>query len=245
MRRVRMSGLPVVVLVALLAATAAACDVGDSGGPPSIRIRDASVDAGERPDEDQDRDGLCDATEAEYGSSPLSPDTDGDGLPDFVELIYGLGATDPGSPDPDQLGYMQARFGAEAGFDIRLTGSGTGSDFIGFFEDLSAPYDDGTTAGSYFVTSEAISAEPAEAVRTIVRSEQRFISVLGTVRLELFALFRADPTIDEEGCARAYPFRYRLKDDLGDLVDERTYLLIVAGTGRDTPDDFCVPMPCL
>lgn len=208
-------------------------------------IPDASAEGGQPGLEDQDGDGLCDATEEELGSSSESADTDGDGLPDFIELIYGFVATDPNAPDSDQLGYMVARAGAESGFDIRLSGEGEGSDFTGFFQDLASPYEDGITAGSYFVTSEALAAEPPEAVRAIDAAQQRFVSVLGPVRLELFALFRADDLIEEDGCARAYPFRYRLKDERGELEDERLYLLIVAASGLDTPADFCLPTPCI
>ena len=42
---------------------------------------------------DSDRDGLCDAAEAHYGTNPNNPDTDGDGFNDAVE-VYGVAGVD-------------------------------------------------------------------------------------------------------------------------------------------------------
>ncbi|NMO17064.1 hypothetical protein HPC49_11410 [Pyxidicoccus fallax] len=42
---------------------------------------------------DADTDGICDAAEAQYGTSPTNSDTDGDSLSDFAEL-FGVGGVD-------------------------------------------------------------------------------------------------------------------------------------------------------
>jgi len=52
---------------------------------------------------DQDRDGLTDEQEKEYGTSDVEIDTDGDGIVDKTEIeIY---KTDPTNPDTDGDGF--------------------------------------------------------------------------------------------------------------------------------------------
>jgi hypothetical protein len=193
---------------------------------------------------DSDGDGLCDDTEDQQGTSPESMDSDDDGLPDVVEVIYGFVATDPRSPSDDEVVYLEARPGAEARLNLRFTVDGTGGDFSGFFEDSPSPYDDGSSAGQYLVGSQAISSEPPEAVRVIDGSRQLFRAVLGTARLELEALFRADDEIDTETCSRAYPFRYGLREDDVGLVDDHLYLLVVAAPETGVAE-FCQPRDCI
>lgn len=194
---------------------------------------------------DEDGDGLCDDTEARLGSSSDTADSDDDGLPDVIELLYGFALTDPLSPAQDRLVRLEARPGAEARLPIRFTVEGESSDFIGFFEDSAAPYDDASSAGMYLDSSVAIGAEPPEAARVVDGPRQRFLAVLGTARLELEVRFLAPETEDEEGCARAYPFRYGIREDGRGAVSDRLCLLIVAPQGGDGPEDFCKPTDCL
>jgi hypothetical protein len=194
--------------------------------------------------EDSDQDGVCDGTEDRIGSKNDTADSDGDGLSDMIELLYGFTLTDPLSPSPDRLARLEARGNAETRLPIRFTVEGESSDFIGFFEDSVSPYDDGSTAGRYLESSVAIGSEPPEAARVVDGPRQRFLSVLGVARLELEARFVAPGDEDSAGCARAYPFRYGVREDGAGLVDDRLYLLIVAPAGGDGPEDFCQPLEC-
>jgi hypothetical protein len=203
---------------------------GDGGGPGSRQ--------------DTDQDGVCDGTEDSIGSSNDTADTDGDGLSDMIELLYGFTLTDPLSPASERLARLEARGNAETLLPIRFTVEGESTDFIGFFEDSSSPYDDGSTAGKYLRSSIAIGAEPPEAARVVDGPRQRFLSVLGTARLELEVRFAAPGDEDSEGCARAYPFRYGVREDGAGVVGDRLYLLIVAPAGGDGPEDFCLPLEC-
>lgn len=229
----------------LLCASLAACAGGsdDRRADASFEVRDA----GPLPDDyaDQDEDGLCDGTERELGSRLDEPDSDGDGVPDLVELIYGFGANDPTSPADEQLVRLEARPGAEARLTVRFTVDGKGGDYIGYFEDIASPYDDGSSAGWYLESSQAISSEPPEAARVVEGAKQRFRAVLGPARLELELLFRAGDEVDPETCARAYPFRYGMREDGAGRIDERLLLLIVASTDADQPEDYCQPALCL
>lgn len=194
---------------------------------------------------DQDGDGLCDDTEAQLGSRSDTFDSDGDGLPDVIELLYGFTLTDPLSPPPERVARLEAKPRAEARLPIRFTVEGESSDFIGFFEDSTAPYEDGSSAGKYLESSVAIGAEPPEAARVVDSPRQRFLAVIGSARLELEVRFLAPDTEEPEGCARAYPFRYGLREDGRGTVSDRLYLLIVAPNGGDAPEDFCKPVDCL
>jgi len=195
--------------------------------------------------DDQDNDGLCDDTEARLGSSSDTFDSDDDGLPDVIELLYGFTLTDPNSPAQERVARLEARPRAEARFPIRFTVEGEGSDFIGFFEDSTAPYEDGSSAGMYLESSVAIGAEPPEAARVVDSPRQRFLAVIGSARLELEVRFLAPETEDAEGCARAYPFRYGIREDGRGTVTDRLFLLVVAPNGGDAPEDFCKPIDCL
>lgn len=236
------AGLSLLIVWAL-----AGCS-GDTSGPRDgsvIGIRDSGVDGQVAPArEDSDGDGLCDDTEARQGTSLQNIDSDGDALPDLMEVLYGFIATDPRSPAEDEVAYLELRPDAEVRLAIRFTVDGTGGDFSGFFEDSASPYDDGSSAGLYLVGSQAISAEPPEAVRVIERTKQLFRSVLGPARLELEALFRADDVIDDDLCTRAYPFRYALREDGTGVVDDHLYLLIVAMPGSG-PGDYCQTLECI
>jgi len=218
---------------------------GGSGGFGGFGAFGGSGSGGGPSAGDEDGDGLCDDTEARLGSSSDTADSDDDGLPDVIELLYGFTLTDPLSPAQDRLVRLEARPGAEARLPIRFTVEGDSSDFIGFFEDSAAPYDDASSAGMYLDSSVAIGAEPPEAARVVDGPRQRFLAVLGTARLELEVRFLAPETEDEEGCARAYPFRYGIREDGRGAVSDRLCLLIVAPQGGDGPEDFCKPTDCL
>lgn len=195
--------------------------------------------------DDSDGDGLCDDTEESLGSSSDTGDSDDDGLPDLIELLYGFTLTDPLSPPAERIARLEARPGAELRFPVRFTVDGESTDFVGFFEDSAAPYDDGSSAGMYLESSIAIGAQPPEAARVVDAPRQRFLAVLGHARLELEVRFIAPENEDPERCGRAYPFRYGVREDGEGVVGDRLYLLLVTGPGMDSPQDFCQPLDCL
>jgi hypothetical protein len=244
----------------LLVCALAGCGAGNSSGPRDggggFDIVDASAGSGGSGSfggsggggpgtGDEDDDGVCDDTEARLGSRSDTFDTDGDGLPDVIELLYGFTLTDPLSPALERVARLEARPGAETRFPIRFTVEGESSDFIGFFEDSAAPYEDGSSAGMYLESSVAIGAEPPEAARVVDSPRQRFLAVIGSARLELEVRFLAPETEDPEGCARVYPFRYGIREDGRGTVSDRLFVLIVAPNGGDAPEDFCRPTDCL
>jgi len=238
-----MRRLPSLLVAAVLAGCAGEASVPRDGSIIGIRDGGADGGPGEPAGEDSDGDGLCDETEELQGTSSERLDSDDDGIPDLMEVIYGFVATDPRSPADDEVVFLEARPGAEARLSLRFTVDGSGGDFSGFFEDTTSPYDDGSSAGLYLVSSEAISAEPPEAVRVIDGPKQLFRAVLGSARLELEAYFRADNDIDTLLCSRVYPFRYGLREDGVGLVDDYLYLLIVAAPESGVAD-FCQPLDC-
>jgi hypothetical protein len=210
----------------------------DDGGPG------VDVDGSQPGSKDSDQDGLCDATEAGLGSDPDTGDSDDDGLPDFVEVIYGFLPTNPTSPEQDQIARLTAVPGTQTSWPIRLSATGEPNDFIGVFENVPAPYDDGSSAGTFFVSSSAVACEPPDAVRGIEAERQRFVLALGPVRLELGVELKYDGLVDTTACTRAYPFQYFIKDDDGAVVADRFYLLVVAEPGEEGAEHFCKPASC-
>jgi len=112
----------------------------------------ASADAGAI---DSDKDGLCDSTEADLGTDPRAADTDSDGLPDLIEAGNGFDPTDPASPAPDQVGFLESQPDAVLDFEVRLTVNGDGQGLSGVFESISSIYADGGAAEDYFVGAQA------------------------------------------------------------------------------------------
>ena len=230
---------------ALSCALGACADGANGPRDASVEVRDGGPDGSTDPFSDTDQDGLCDVTEEQLGSDIDNPDSDADGLPDVAELIYGFGATDPLSPEDDQVVSLEARPGAEARLAVRFTVDGKGGDYTGYFEDSTSPYSDGSTAGLYLKSSQAIRSEPPEAARVVDGPRQRFRAVLGSARLELEVLFQAGDAVDPEGCVRAYPFRYGMREDGAGRIDDRLYLLVLAPADHAAPEDYCQPIACL
>ncbi|MGD8861394.1 MAG: hypothetical protein PVI30_15400 [Myxococcales bacterium] len=191
---------------------------------------------------DVDGDGLCFDTEMELGTNPERADTDADDLPDLTELGAGFDPISPGSPAADQVGFLVARAGASLEFPAHATISGDGAQVSGFFEpaDGFGPQD-GRSAADFFAGAVAESADPVDNVRSIDRESGRFDAVSGETWLgfRLRFEYRADGPVS---CARAYPFRYLLKDDRGNLLGGRRYLLVVTPPGPEP--DYCVPTEC-
>jgi hypothetical protein len=213
---------------------------------PASRPRPAAKKSTVSPAVDSDSDGLCDITEQQLGTDPMSADTDSDGLPDAIEVSYGFDPTDQTAPSADQLAHLEARGGAVLDFPVRTTVQGDGQGVTGVFQPLSSIYADGATAEDFFIGASAVSADPADGVRSIATGSARFDSVLGPTRLA-FSLHFEHPTDDTKApsCAKAYPFRYSVKSDDGDTRGDRLFLLIVSPEGQaGTAPQYCPLKGC-
>lgn len=225
-----------------------ACGAGEAA--PSGAEIDIFVDGGDgsRAPGDADDDGLCDPREEELGTDARAKDSDADGLPDRAEIVNGFDPTDPGSPAIDQLGYLQARISATVDFPVRATVDGNGESISGSFVALPALDPDGLTAGDFFRSAVAVSADPIDSVRSINGESARFGSVLGKTRLAFSLRFEysGESQLHEElSCARAYPFRYAIKTDDGRVRAERLFVLVLVPEGANTDEiDYCRPPYC-
>lgn len=193
---------------------------------------------------DSDHDGLCDVTERFFGTDPGRQDTDGDALPDLIELATGFLPTEHGSPAVDQVATLPAQDGAALEFALRVTVEGDGRAISGVFQADPSIYLEGTTAGAFLQSAEAVSAEPADAVRGINRESARFSEVMGKTRLEFLLRFQYSG-VEEPLCTLTYPFRYGVKADDGVPLSERTYLLLlVPATADEEAAAHCLPGDC-
>jgi hypothetical protein len=194
---------------------------------------------------DRDGDGLCDGTEAEFGTDPKQSDTDGDGIPDLVELGNGFDATDSTQPAADQIAHLLANPSSTLDFPVRVTIEGDGGGVSGHFADLGSFYSDGSSARDYFRDALAVSADPLDGVRRIDADAASFRSVLGRTRLEFNLRFVYAPA-DALPCTRAYPFGYNLESDSGDVVSEAMFLLVVSPESEQDASsmDYCLPTEC-
>jgi hypothetical protein len=194
---------------------------------------------------DADGDGLCDTTEADLGTDPDEVDSDGDGIPDIIELVGGHEPVMPADPAPDQLAYLPGTRGAAIDFETRFTVEGDGQGLSGWFGALGTLYRDGDSADLYHVGSTALQAAPIDAARSIEAGSARFEAVLGRTRLSFLLQFELGDRSDRT-CARAYPFRYAIKSDDGQVRAERTYMLVIgpAGATQLEAEGFCLPSGC-
>src|SRR5437762_2527683 len=128
----------------LLALVFAACACDGGSRVPQHVLH--AADGGVWPGQDDDHDGLCNATETRFGTDPESADTDGDGVPDLIELGNGFDAVDPSDPAPDHLAYLDDRTGATLDFSLRFTVNGDGQGMSGYFDSIPSIYADGSSA---------------------------------------------------------------------------------------------------
>jgi hypothetical protein len=239
--------MPVVLLaLALLQLTAAACDSSGASGRTPLDLPAEAGALAPAPAQlaDTDGDGLCDVTEEQLGTDVNKVDTDADGVPDVVEVIAGYDPSDATSPSIDRIARLTGLPGQVLDFEVRATFNGVGQGATGQFSALSSLHPRGLRADHFFVSGHALSAEPPDNVRGIQPGEEHFTSVLGNTRLvfSLHFAYRGDvpPT-----CTAALPFDYSIKSDSGVYVGSRTYLLIVSSDARPRAEDFCRPVACL
>jgi hypothetical protein len=227
----------------------AAC-AGPETAPPAadLRLFPAAAGSGSLPTtygDDTDQDGLCDRSEDQLRTNPDSIDSDADHIPDVIEVIGGYDPTDPTSPGPDQLGYLEAVSGRLLDLELRGTVDGNGQGATGQFSALNAFDARGLRASDFFVSGLAVSAEPPDHVRGIRASDERFSSVLGRTRLRFRVSFAYESDA-KLNCAAGLPFVYAIKNDVGGYNDARNYLLIVTPKQSALEAaDFCRPVACL
>lgn len=199
---------------------------------------------GETAGTDTDGDGICDATEADYGSDPESLDSDEDGLPDGLEVVLGYDPGDPNSPSREQLGPILQSGDDPLSLRIGLTADGDGGNYQGAFIPLSSPFIGLPDATDLYQGAMAATAVPPDNVRLLEAKEERFVSVSGLTQLNFDLLFVLSQS-DESPCATALPFGYGLYDDSGREIDQR-YRVLRVGPFSDPPraEDYCAPGNC-
>lgn len=220
--------------------------------------RGAATDNGGSPGTDTDRDGLCDATEAELGTDPALADTDDDGLTDLFEARAGDDPRD--ADDPPAVDRVQLR---EAPGEVVVTDYAATIDGAQEGDVLTALWQDrGTGIDGRFASAwasfelAAFAADPAGVVDEL--SGPRFVGVRGRARLTWRLTTRSrGGTVDGDagavrlGCRRAYEFVLVVLPNGGDALRVRRMTLDVLGArggGGTWPDvdadGFCQPARC-
>lgn len=219
--------------------------------------RGPGADTGPAPMGDQDRDGVCDATEAMLGTDQALGDTDGDGLTDLYELRFG---TNPlSSREPEALDRVQLR---EAPSQVTVTAhpvvvEGNGGVIAANWQDRG-PGVDGRLASAWVAFElSAVGADPAGVVQEI--SGSRFVGVLGRTQLSWRLTTRSrggttqgtDGGVARLGCRRAYEFVLVVSADGGEALRSRRMTLDVlpaqggGGTWPAVDDEgFCQAAQC-
>ncbi|MDD9944183.1 MAG: hypothetical protein OXU20_24275 [Myxococcales bacterium] len=234
------------IVIWLSACTGADRAVAPEGAPEAPAAGEGND---ERPPEvrDADGDGLCDGTEADVGTDARLVDTDGDGFPDPVEVALGFEAVDPATPDPSHVAYLEAVPGAILDFEVRLTVDGKGEGYAGGFAPASPLYDLGHSAADFYESARADGADPVDNVREFGGQTERFAAVVGSTRLRFVLRFR-NPLSRHENpdCVVAHPFQYLVKNDSGEIVNRRSYLLVlIPPSASEGADAYCRPAACL
>lgn len=219
-----------------------ACEGNVSGGEDNPPVDGGEMDSSLN--SDRDGDGLCDASELQYGTDPDDPDTDDDKLPDLIEVILGLDALSNLSPDPSALLLLQATQDTRQEFELRVTIDGQGGDYSGLFLDSASIWANGETAATYLVSSSALAAAPPDNVRDIDSTAQTFLGVNGETRLR-FGLEFLFADADDLPCTLTLPFQYVVVDNSGAFSNTDPYLLVLTPSGAlESSDDFCTTSSC-
>ncbi len=206
----------------------------DDGGV--IVLMDAGPDM-----QDTDGDGLCDATEVEWGTDPFAADSDLDGLTDRAERDFGYAPLLPDSPPRDQLVFMQESAGSTAQLPVEVIVRGRGETYTGGFQALLITNRLDYDANTFLELAHAVGANPMENVFEVRPLEQRFVGVFGRTQLTYEIRFAFGSSTPRE-CVTAFPFRYQIKRDDGRTVGFGRYLLVLLPVGQrlDTAA-WCVP----
>jgi hypothetical protein len=193
---------------------------------------------------DRDHDGLCDDSEAQFGTNPDAIDTDHDGWPDVIEVIADTDPHDPSSPSLDQVGYLMLDPGT-LDFRVATTADGNGEGATGQLVARNALDRHNRRANEYYQGVTATTAEPPDNVRGVQSTTGHFASIVGSTRLQFHLQFgfTHDETLT---CAVAMPFDFAIKSDVGGFLASQRYVLVVTDKPpRLMPRDFCLPVGCL
>lgn len=193
---------------------------------------------------DTDGDGLCDLTEASYGTDPGDLDSDGDGLPDGLEVALGYRPDDSASPRDGTLTVLDSENAYGAEVLLTLDAPGDGGNYQGALLLLSSPYADLPEASALFEGAQAVSALPPDNVRAVQSVEERFISVSGATQLTFRLRFALDPE-DEPPCVAALPFAYAVYNDEGREEDQIFRALLIGQHSSPlVAEEFCSAVNC-
>lgn len=219
--------------------------------------RGVTRDTGVAQGEDTDRDGVCDRSEADFGTDPNLADTDNDGLTDLFELRAG---DDPLNPnDPLAVDRVQLREAPEevvfTDYGVVIDGAQEGDVLTALWQDRGAGPDGRLASAWVSFGLAALVADPAGVVDEI--SGARFVGVRGRTRLTWRLTTRSrggaadgDAGVVRLGCRRAYEFVLVVLPNGGDALRVRRMTLDVLGarSGGTWPDvdaeGFCQPAQC-
>ena len=252
----RRAALALLIGVCAGCGTIASAAPTDAGRTDTGRVDRPATDTGPARAEDQDGDGVCDATEAMAGTDPARGDTDGDGLTDRYELRFG---TDPlNSREPDAVDRVQLR---EAPSEVVLADfsvlvNAQGGVVAGLWQDRGLGVDDRLASAWVTFDLPAVAANPAGVVQEI--SGSRFVGVLGRTQLAWRLTTRSrggaadgDGAVVRLGCRRAYEFVLVAQEDGGEALRSRRMTLDVlpaqggSGTWEGVDGEgFCQAREC-
>ena len=208
----------------------------DGGGP--------ELDAPIVDREDTDGDGLCNDTEFARRTDPFDGDTDADGYSDWVEVVFGFDPLRPAEPDRAIISVLRESAGSETAVPVEVVVRGSGEDYTGGFEGLSARDPLGITASDFYAGSVALFANPEDGAAAIEGDAERFRVVVGITELTFEVRFEWGEDDLVRRCLRAYPWRYVVKRSDGRLVSATRKLLVVVPEGETiSGGEWCVPEP--
>ncbi|MGF1467949.1 MAG: hypothetical protein ACFCGT_17650 [Sandaracinaceae bacterium] len=231
------------VVWALALTLAAGC--AGPGGPGFDLGVPPSPDGGLSAFGDEDRDGLCNRTEAAFRTDPFRLDTDGDGLPDRAEIEAGFRATNADSPEGDRLVILLEAPGERAALGVVDTVDLSSEGARGAYRSLAFP-EDPATSDTYFDDLVAVSAVPARNVFEIVPGEGLFRGVDGRTQLLWEVRFIVPDDVEPRGCAQALPFEVSLRvEERSVFFRQRHLLLVLPPSDTTAAPAYCPFDDCL
>lgn len=195
---------------------------------------------------DSDSDGLCDDSEAFFGTDPDSLDTDMDHLPDAIEVALGLDPLSNQSPDPSTLVILQSTTRDPTAFEVRFTVNGQGGDYVGVFNDLEPLFSGTAGAAAHLAASRALAAEPPDNVHSLDPEAETFQGVNGSTRLRFDLEFIYDTAQGPLDCALPLPFQYGVVEQGVGAYQSKLYLLVITPEAElTTAAEFCPIAGCI
>ncbi len=210
---------------------------------PGLSDRDGGgYDAGPIPGVDSDGDALCDITEAGIGSDPNDVDSDDDSFPDDVEWRANYDATAPAEPARDHVIYIRETATEPLSTTIVVPVRGAGQVFQGYVSASGSLRESELIVTDFLAQGFALDAYPRANVLNIDSEAARFIGVEGRTQL-VFSIAFQNGTNPLRDCIRAFPFRFNVKTDVGNIVWSDAYLLVVVPDPASAhASEWCSPV---